>query len=103
MFPAWRPAKLPLCFEALLRVNPAFVVQLSGRLSLLLSSSNPGFASKFTAASPDRPEGRPLTDAEAAYALRQAGVFGTQVRWLAQQHAVGHVLRPHRPRGGGAI
>jgi small neutral amino acid transporter SnatA (MarC family) len=45
----------------------------------------------------------PLTGAEAAYASRQAGLFGSQVRWVSQRFGPwGLVVRaPHVPRGGG--
>lgn len=43
----WRMAKLSLRTTKLLRVTLVFVVQLSGRVSLLASSSNPGFARRF--------------------------------------------------------
>ena len=34
---------------------------------------------------PERDPERPLTDAELAHARRQAGLFGSQVRWVSQQ------------------
>src|SRR5215212_5346597 len=53
----------------------------------------------------DFPErGRPpLTDAEVEYARRQAGLFGGQVRWVAQRFGPwGALVRGgHVPRGGG--
>jgi small neutral amino acid transporter SnatA (MarC family) len=56
-----------------------------------------------TVAFDDRGGGRPLTDAELAYARRQAGLFGSQVRWVSQRFGPwGVVVRgPHVPRGGG--
>jgi small neutral amino acid transporter SnatA (MarC family) len=56
-----------------------------------------------TVAFDDRGAGRPLTDAELAYARRQAGLFGSQVRWVSQRFGPwGVVVRgPHVPRGGG--
>jgi small neutral amino acid transporter SnatA (MarC family) len=51
---------------------------------------------------PDR--GRPpLTGPELAYARRQAGLFGGQVRWISQRFGPwGQVVRGrHAPRGGG--
>jgi small neutral amino acid transporter SnatA (MarC family) len=54
---------------------------------------------------PDRPgEGDgPLTTAEIDYAERQAGMFGSQVRWVSQRKGPwGLAVRgPHVPRGGG--
>lgn len=46
---------------------------------------------------------RPLTDAEVAYARRQAGLFGAQVRWLSQADGPwGLFVRgPAKLRGGG--
>jgi small neutral amino acid transporter SnatA (MarC family) len=51
----------------------------------------------------DRDAERPLTDAEVAYARRQAGLFGAQVRWVGQRFGPwGPVVRgPKTPRGGG--
>ncbi len=56
----------------------------------------------------DRPggaggSGGPLTEAEIAYAEEQAGLFGSQVRWVSQRHGPwGLAVRgPHVPRGGG--
>ncbi|HET6835047.1 MAG TPA: MarC family protein [Acidimicrobiales bacterium] len=56
-----------------------------------------------TVAFEDRGDGQPLTDAELAYARRQAGLFGSQVRWVSQRFGPwGVVVRgPHVPRGGG--
>jgi small neutral amino acid transporter SnatA (MarC family) len=47
--------------------------------------------------------GDPLTGAEAAYARRQAGLFGSQVRWISQRAGPwGRAVRgPFVPRGGG--
>lgn len=47
--------------------------------------------------------GRPLTDDEVAYARRQAGLFGAQVRWVSQQAGSwGPLVRgPQELRGGG--
>jgi small neutral amino acid transporter SnatA (MarC family) len=44
----------------------------------------------------------PLTDAEVAYARRQAELFGAQARWLTQRYGPwGEVVRPgYEPRGG---
>jgi small neutral amino acid transporter SnatA (MarC family) len=52
---------------------------------------------------PERDKNHPLTDAELAYARRQAGIFGTQVRWVSQQAGPwGVAVRgTHVPRGGG--
>ena len=52
---------------------------------------------------PERDPTHPLTDAELAYARRQAGIFGTQVRWVSQQAGPwGVAVRgTHVPRGGG--
>jgi small neutral amino acid transporter SnatA (MarC family) len=52
---------------------------------------------------PERDHTHPLTDAELAYARRQAGIFGTQVRWVSQQAGPwGVAVRgTHVPRGGG--
>lgn len=46
---------------------------------------------------------RPLTDEELAYARRQAGLFGAQLRWISQQHGPwGELVRgTNKPRGGG--
>ncbi|HEY7071205.1 MAG TPA: hypothetical protein VH479_13860, partial [Acidimicrobiales bacterium] len=51
----------------------------------------------------DRDAERPLTDAEVAYARRQAGLFGAQVRWVGQRFGPwGLLVRgPQAPRGGG--
>ncbi|HKA85401.1 MAG TPA: hypothetical protein VKD21_16130, partial [Acidimicrobiales bacterium] len=56
-----------------------------------------------TVAFDDRGDGQPLTDAEVAYARRQAGLFGSQVRWVSQRFGPwGVAVRgPHVPRGGG--
>ncbi len=56
-----------------------------------------------TARFADRPQGRPLTPDEAAYARRQAELFGSQVRWISQRFGPwGVVVRgTHVPRGGG--
>jgi small neutral amino acid transporter SnatA (MarC family) len=56
-----------------------------------------------TVAFEDRGKGEPLTDAELAFARRQAGLFGSQVRWVSQRFGPwGVVVRgPHVPRGGG--
>ncbi len=52
---------------------------------------------------PERDDAEPLTDAELAYARRQAGLFGSQVRWVSQQAGPwGSVVRGTKvPRGGG--
>ncbi|MET0144315.1 MAG: hypothetical protein ABW328_05965 [Ilumatobacteraceae bacterium] len=52
---------------------------------------------------PERDPARPLTDAELAYARRQAGLFGSQVRWVSQQAGPwGPLVRGTKvPRGGG--
>jgi hypothetical protein len=46
---------------------------------------------------------RPLTDDELAYARRQAGLFGAQIRWVSQRFGPwGTLVRgPSVPRGGG--
>ena len=51
---------------------------------------------------PER-SGTALTDVEAEFALRQAGLFGSQVRWISQRAGSwGRVVRgPFVPRGGG--
>jgi small neutral amino acid transporter SnatA (MarC family) len=51
----------------------------------------------------DRDGDRPLTDDELAYARRQAGLFGAQVRWVGQRFGPwGLLVRgPDTPRGGG--
>jgi small neutral amino acid transporter SnatA (MarC family) len=56
-----------------------------------------------TVAFHERGDDQPLTDAELAYARRQAGLFGSQVRWVSQRFGPwGVVVRgPHVPRGGG--
>jgi small neutral amino acid transporter SnatA (MarC family) len=56
-----------------------------------------------TVAFRERGDDQPLTDAELAYARRQAGLFGSQVRWVSQRFGPwGVVVRgPHVPRGGG--
>ncbi len=56
-----------------------------------------------TVAFDDRPEQLPLTEDEVAYARRQAGLFGAQVRWVSQRFGPwGALVRsPHAPRGGG--
>lgn len=56
-----------------------------------------------TATFPERDPERPLTDAELAYAERQAGLFGAQVRWVSQQAGPwGPLVRgTKQPRGGG--
>ena len=52
---------------------------------------------------PDRDAERPLTDAELDHARRQAGLFGSQVRWVSQQAGPwGSAVRgSFTPRGGG--
>ncbi len=52
---------------------------------------------------PERDPDEPLTAAELAYARRQAGLFGSQVRWVSQQAGPwGSLVRGTRvPRGGG--
>jgi small neutral amino acid transporter SnatA (MarC family) len=52
---------------------------------------------------PERDRDQPLTEAELEYARRQAGLFGGQVRWVAQQAAPwGELVRgTHVVRGGG--
>lgn len=52
---------------------------------------------------PERDPEQPLTDDELAYARNQAGLFGSQVRWVSQQAGPWGVLaRGTRvPRGGG--
>jgi small neutral amino acid transporter SnatA (MarC family) len=56
-----------------------------------------------TVAFDDRDGDRPLTDDELAYARRQAGLFGAQVRWVGQRFGPwGLLVRgPQTPRGGG--
>jgi small neutral amino acid transporter SnatA (MarC family) len=56
-----------------------------------------------TVAFDDRDGERPLTDDELAYARRQAGLFGAQVRWVGQRFGPwGLLVRgPQTPRGGG--
>ncbi|HEX6336803.1 MAG TPA: hypothetical protein VFZ85_07615 [Jiangellaceae bacterium] len=56
-----------------------------------------------TVAAEDRAGDRPLTDDELAYARRQAGLFGAQVRWVSQQAGPWGVAArgTHVPRGGG--
>lgn len=51
----------------------------------------------------DRAGDEPLTADELAYARRQAGLFGVQVRWVSQQEGPWGVLArgTHVPRGGG--
>jgi small neutral amino acid transporter SnatA (MarC family) len=51
----------------------------------------------------ERAGDRPLTDDELAYARRQAGLFGVQVRWVSQQAGPWGVAArgPRVPRGGG--
>ncbi|MGH9289979.1 MAG: MarC family protein [Acidimicrobiales bacterium] len=52
---------------------------------------------------PERGDRQPLTDDELAYARRQSGLFGSQVRWVSQRFGPwGLLVRgPHVPRGGG--
>jgi small neutral amino acid transporter SnatA (MarC family) len=52
---------------------------------------------------PDRSDRQPLTEVELAYARRQSGLFGSQVRWVSQRFGPwGLLVRgPHVPRGGG--
>jgi small neutral amino acid transporter SnatA (MarC family) len=56
-----------------------------------------------TVVAEERAGDRPLTDDELAYARRQAGLFGVQVRWVSQQAGPwGVAARGTRvPRGGG--
>ena len=56
-----------------------------------------------TAASGDESHDRALTDGEIDYARSQAGLFGSQVRWVSQQAGPwGSVVRgSFVPRGGG--
>ena len=56
-----------------------------------------------TTAFPDRGDRQPLTADELAYARRQSGLFGSQVRWVSQRFGPWGVLvrGPHVPRGGG--
>jgi small neutral amino acid transporter SnatA (MarC family) len=56
-----------------------------------------------TVSAEERAGDRPLTDDELAYARRQAGLFGVQVRWVSQQAGPwGVAARGTRvPRGGG--
>ena len=56
-----------------------------------------------TVAFDDRPSELPLTEDELAYARRQAGLFGAQVRWVSQRFGPwGALVRsPSAPRGGG--
>jgi small neutral amino acid transporter SnatA (MarC family) len=62
-----------------------------------------GYGLGETAAFPDRSPGTPLADDELAYAERQAGLFGIQVRGLAQRFGPwGAAVRgTFEPRGGG--
>lgn len=52
---------------------------------------------------PERDDREPLTDAELDYTRRQAGLFGSQVRWVSQQAGPwGSLVRGTKvPRGGG--
>ena len=52
---------------------------------------------------PERDPDRPLTDAELEHTRRQAGLFGSQVRWVSQQAGPwGSAVRgSFTPRGGG--
>ncbi len=56
-----------------------------------------------TATFPERDPEQPLTDAELAHARRQAGIFGSSVRWVSQQAGPwGVAVRGTKvPRGGG--
>lgn len=62
-----------------------------------------GYGLAETVSFPERPAGEPLTDAELEYTRRQAGLFGAQVRFLAQRFSPwGAAVRtPLEPRGGG--
>ena len=62
-----------------------------------------GYGLAETSVFPDRDEDEPLTDDELEYTRRQAGLFGAQVRFLAQRYGPwGALVRtPHDPRGGG--
>lgn len=62
-----------------------------------------GYGLAETVTVDERAGGQPLTDDELAYARRQAGLFGVQVRWVSQQEGPwGVVARgTHVPRGGG--
>jgi hypothetical protein len=52
---------------------------------------------------PERDDREPLTEAELDYTRRQAGLFGSQVRWVSQQAGPwGSLVRGTKvPRGGG--
>jgi small neutral amino acid transporter SnatA (MarC family) len=56
-----------------------------------------------TAEFPERDPDRPLTEAELEHTRQQAGLFGSQVRWVSQQAGPwGNVVRgSFTPRGGG--
>ena len=62
-----------------------------------------GYGLAETSRFPDRDAAEPLTDEELEYTRRQAGLFGAQVRFLAQRYGPwGALVRtPHDPRGGG--
>jgi small neutral amino acid transporter SnatA (MarC family) len=62
-----------------------------------------GYGLAETSVFPDRAADQPLTDDELDYTRRQAGLFGAQVRFLAQRYGPwGALVRsPHDPRGGG--
>lgn len=62
-----------------------------------------GYGLGETAAFPDRPAGRPLTDAELQFVRRQAGVLGQRVRSISQRFGPwGEWVRgTFEPRGGG--
>jgi hypothetical protein len=63
-----------------------------------------GYGLAETVTFPERAGPRPLTDDEIAYAKDQMGLFGSSVRWVAQEAAgrPGSMFRPGGPlRGGG--
>lgn len=62
-----------------------------------------GYGLASTAAFPDRPAGRPLTDAEVDLLRRQAGLIGQRVRAISQRFGPwGPLVRgTFTPRGGG--
>ena len=51
-----------------------------------------------TVAFDDRPSELPLTEDELAYARRQAGLFGAQVRWVSQRFGPWGAAGPQPPR-----
>ena len=62
-----------------------------------------GYGLAVTTTFPERDADEPLTDDELAYARRQAGLFGAQVRFVSQRMGPwGALVRTrHEPRGGG--